>query len=203
LPFLLCPKPPPIPNSGNDAAAATATVAATAAAAAAIVEPPPPRITYSVDASPSLFGRAVGVAFSSSGADDIRGSITCRATVESIKATAGSIACRATARRRVLGGSPVGLGRGPTFAAVADTTKAAVGGWAGEPGPVPVPVPVPVFVVNVPVPPTASAFFFALILALRLALMIPDLLGLTHSLVCAATSLALAGTGPLEGDDDR
>jgi len=38
------------------------------------------------------------------------------------------------ARRRVSGGSPVGWGRGPTFAAVADTMEAAEGGWAGEPG---------------------------------------------------------------------
>jgi hypothetical protein len=38
------------------------------------------------------------------------------------------------ARRRVSGGSPAGWGRGPTFAAVADTTEAAAGGWAREPG---------------------------------------------------------------------
>ena len=29
------------------------------------------------------------------------------------------------------GGDPVGWGRGPMFAAVADTTEAAAGGWAG------------------------------------------------------------------------
>ena len=34
------------------------------------------------------------------------------------------------ARMRVSGGSPVGWGRGPTYAAVADTTEAAAGGWA-------------------------------------------------------------------------
>ena len=32
-----------------------------------------------------------------------------------------------------MAGSPVGWGRGPTFAAVADTTEAAAGGWAGGP----------------------------------------------------------------------
>ena len=38
------------------------------------------------------------------------------------------------ARRRVSRGSPVGWGRSPTFAAVADTTEAVAGGWAREPG---------------------------------------------------------------------
>ena len=35
------------------------------------------------------------------------------------------------ARRRVTGGSPLGWGRSPTFAAVAGTTEAVAAGWAG------------------------------------------------------------------------
>jgi hypothetical protein len=37
------------------------------------------------------------------------------------------------ARRRGSVGSPVGWGRGPVFASVADGTEAAAGGWAGGP----------------------------------------------------------------------